>query len=89
MSGTCKSRPNILLEIENLIDIEDTSHYFLHCTKHKDYRDTLTEDLNNIPDLRYTDLSVKLLLNPEKKHAIVIREAVFKFIRGTNYQSTI
>ena len=73
----------------NCEDIEDTSHYFLHCTKHKEHRDKLTEDINNIPDLRNTDLSVKLLLNPEKKHPSVIREAVFKFIRGTNYQSTI
>ena len=53
----------------------------------REQRDKLIEYINNIPDLRNTDLSVKLLLNPDKKHASVIREAVFKFIRDTNYQS--
>ena len=44
-------------------DIEDTSFYFLHCTKHKEHKDKLIEDINNIPDQRNTDLSVKLLLS--------------------------
>ena len=67
-------------------ELEDTDHYLLYCPQHHDEREILKKDIKQICNHYF---STSLLLNPPKKLATEIREAVFKYITNTGYISII
>lgn len=65
-------------------NIEDTDHYFLHCTAHTNARENLITALKK----RHTPEAwiLKKMLTTKSQE---IRDAVFQYIEGTNYKTRI
>ena len=69
-------------------EIEDSDHYFLKCPLHINHRETMLKTIKDkAPDI--TDITLKALLNPRPVQGSTIREAVFQYIRETDYLSQI
>ena len=69
-------------------EIEDTDHYFFKCLLHINHRENMLKTIKDkIPDL--TEITLKVLLNPCPAQGSVIREAVFQYIKDTEYLSVI
>ena len=69
-------------------EIEDTDHYFFKCPMHINHRETMLKTIKNkASDI--TNITLKTLLNPRPAQGSIIREAVFQYIRETDYLSQI
>ena len=69
-------------------EIENTDHYLFKCTMHTNHRETMLRTINDkIPEI--TEITLKVLLNPRPAHMSINREAVFQFIKDTDYLTQI
>ncbi|MBV2113434.1 MAG: RNAse HI domain-containing protein [Candidatus Thiodiazotropha sp. (ex Ctena orbiculata)] len=67
-------------------DTEDLDHVFFDCEAHNIYRRDLE---SSIFKLGYTQIDLRTILFPPKKHADAIQNAVFEFLRKTQYMDKI
>ena len=65
-------------------EIEHTDHYLLQCPMHIDHRIKMFKTIrDNFSDIR--EITTQILLNPRPAQANIIREAVFTYIKDTDY----
>lgn len=70
-------------------DIEDTKHYLLECPHHDQHRDLMIKNIQEKITIDLQNINIKFLLNPSTAQATTVRNAVFQYLKDTQYTTLI